>query len=1055
MPIPNRVTPENEPKRFRKALLASAVSSCLLGATGAAAQTADDTADLEEIIVRGVRSSLERSLDIKRESEQIVESVTADDIGKMPDQNIAESLQRLTGVQIDRLDGEGTRVRIRGLSQNVTLLNGETFFTGLEYFQLGENRTEFKDSLEGVPSELLGGVDVYKSPVASMVEGGIGGAVNLKTYDAFSLRQPLIAGNLKGNYGVDSEDYRPQGAIVLGNNWDDRFAAILSFSINDKTVHSDESQNINRQPWSFVTLDDGGTPDDRSDDLAYIAPGIHYVTDGEAERERIGGSLTLQYRPTDSLQVGLDWFHSELEIDNRLYTIKYDISLSGASLDTSQPFEIDENNVLNRGVFNQPAAETNTSRQIADIETDNLRLTGKYDNGGRWRLSGELALADSTLVSDAAFSDSRFTPYAVTTWTGNGPTGWEHVANNAVAGDSGNRPYTYVTGDLPTVTLADETPLQDPRFLNFKSHWALGDRADNEFAAARGDAEFDLDFGDFKAVKVGFRLANTEIDFLEGRYLTDLSQNGTTFAGFDPLNPAAPGTPGVPATIGYDLRAMVGDAGCGALTGNQCDIDGDGLDDNQLWGPYGYFLDAAIGDKAFDNTTSNGTPLFEALYGVTGGGRFGGSPGVMPWETYSSDPGRATTLNGFFPSGAFISSALFDDASRMSDPRAWIDSIAPGSPVGFFEEPLESWNVEEETRAVYAEIEVEGDSVPYHLNLGVRVVETDVTVTGAETTENPRLWGTDSWNGSFRDFNVVTTTNSYWDVLPSLNFSLDLNDEQKIRFAVARVLSRPNLQLLGKGFAKQFVRDEVCDCFVFTGGSSGNPNLKPFRATQADVSYEWYLGEVGLVAIGGFFKSVESFTATQTTVEEHPDSSPSGFGLGGVSRPFNGAGGSVKGIELAFQTAFDNGFGFATNYTFSDSETDLSSLTQDNLPIPGVSKHAFNVIGFYENETVSARIAYTWRDEFLSPDSTFQALPGLTDQFGAGGDRPLASWYDPYGQLDASVTWDVFDRFSLVAEVINITEEDVTRYTEFENQFRSFNSQEARYVVGVNFRFGE
>lgn len=1015
----------------------------------------NEPTEMEEIIVRGVRSSLQRSVDIKRDAQQIVESVTADDIGKMPDQNIAESLQRLTGVQIDRNAGEGTRVRIRGLSQNLTLLNGETFFTGLEYFQLGENRTEFKDSLEGVPAELLGGVDVFKSPTASMVEGGIGGAVNLKTYDAFGLNQPLIAGNFRSDYGSDSEDFQPQGAVVLGNNWGDRFAAILSLSVNNKTVHSDESQNINRQPWSFITLDDNGTPDEASDDTAFIAPGIHYVSDGEAERERLGGSLSLQFRPSESLEIGFDWFHSELEIDNRLYTVKYDISLSGASLDESQPFSIDQNNVLRSGTFSQPSAETNTSRQIANIDTDNVRLTANFDNNGRWRFGGELAFSDSELVNDAAFSDSRFTPYSVTTWTGNGPTGWEHTVNNAVAGDTGDRGYTYETGDLPTVTLLDESPLQDPQYLNFKSHWALGDRADNEFYSARGDAEFDLEFGDIKTVKFGFRLANTEIDFFEGRYLTDLSQNGTTFAGFDPANAVPAGSPGVPATVGYDLRATVGDAGCGALTGEQCDIDGDGLDDNQLFGPYGYFLDPAIGDKAYDVTTSDGTPLFEALYGVAGGGRFGGSPGVMPWTTYSSDPNRAIALNGFFPSGGFISSALFDDARRMGNPAQWIDGIAPGSPVGFFREPLESWNAEEETLAFYGQIDVEGQNVPYDLNLGLRVIETEVTITGAETTADARLWGTDSWNGSFRDFNVATTENSYWDVLPSMNLSLDMTDEQKLRFAVARVISRPNLQQLGKGFAKQFVRDETCNCFVFTGGSAGNPELEPFRATQADVSYEWYFGDVGLFALGAFFKSVESFTATQTTIEQHPDDSLQGFGFGGVSRPFNGAGGSIKGVEISFQTAFDNGFGIATNYTFSDSETDLSSLTQNNLPIPGVSEHAFNVIGFFENDVLSARIAYTWRDEYLSPDGTFQGVPGLTDQFGAGNDRPLASWYDAYGQLDASVTWDVLDNFSLVAEAINITEEDITRYTEFQNQFRSFNSQEARYIVGVNFRFGQ
>ena len=164
-------SPERQAKanQFNKTKIALVVSSCLLGSSLSHAQSSADQAEnsasgevLEEIIVRGQRNALNRSLDIKRQSQQVMESITADDIGKMPDQNVTESLQRLTGIQIDREGGEGTKVRIRGLDQNVTLLNGETFLTGLEYFQLGEARVEFTNSLEGIPSELLGGVDVYK-----------------------------------------------------------------------------------------------------------------------------------------------------------------------------------------------------------------------------------------------------------------------------------------------------------------------------------------------------------------------------------------------------------------------------------------------------------------------------------------------------------------------------------------------------------------------------------------------------------------------------------------------------------------------------------------------------------------------------------------------------------------------------------------------------------------------------------------------------------------------------------------------------------------------------
>lgn len=154
-----------EQKNFAKTKVAASLA-LILGASAISAEevTKEITENIEVIEVRGIRGSLVKSVDIKRNAIGVSESISADDIGKMPDQNIAESLQRLTGIQIDRNAGEGTTVRIRGMSNNLTLLNNEGFVTGMEYFQLGEGRSEFQDSLEGVPSELLGGVDVYKTP---------------------------------------------------------------------------------------------------------------------------------------------------------------------------------------------------------------------------------------------------------------------------------------------------------------------------------------------------------------------------------------------------------------------------------------------------------------------------------------------------------------------------------------------------------------------------------------------------------------------------------------------------------------------------------------------------------------------------------------------------------------------------------------------------------------------------------------------------------------------------------------------------------------------------
>ena len=1090
--------------QFRKKIIATSISSCLLASVGVVAQ--DDQVVEEEVLVRGIKSSLEHSLDIKRNSNQIVEAITADDIGKMPDQNVAESLQRVPGVQIDRRDGEGTKVRIRGLDQNITLLNGETFTSGLEYFQLGEWKQEFDGSLEGVPSELLGGVEVIKSPVASMIEGGIGGAINLKTRNAFVLDELLVAGNVKMDQGSDAEEAQPSGFVVIGNNWDDKFAAIASLSMSQKTVHTDFIQNFSRENTAvncteggtFGGIDAGCLADDgvTAQGESYLAPGMFYVMDSEQERERIGASLNLQFRASDSLEFGLDWFHNEMAIDNVQYVVKHPMNTDGpAGVDESRPYSISSApgrvGILQSGFIDVSSAmETNTAGEATEITADNITLKMAFDNGGRFRFNGSLSTGESDLEQRAGYGDSRLSEYGVRAWTGDTTTlvydtdedevadtpnlsGWYGVTINPSPDGDPSRSYQYTAGEQPKLAYENSAWLSNPDFHTYKSHWALGSDVTRETTSVRGDFEYDMEMGDLKTLKFGFRVADEEVDFRELRYLTDFSQTTgvqtpNIFAAdgsiATPTNFNAATAPdatnaGVQEAVYYDL------CGNGGIPAGQiCDIDGDGEDDNQPFGPNGYFLDAGIGLKAFDLTTSNGGSMAEALYGpeLANGSRFGNSVGYIPWQTYTpqagvigaaGDPSRYVVKNDFFPSGGYAhSTVVFQNGDAIvADPEAWIDSIAPNSPVGLFEVPLESFNIKQSTNAFYGELDFEGDSVPYALNLGLRVVNTEVDVSSAETTPESSRWSlaTDDWNsqGVLLTWDVTTKTKDYWDVLPSLNFSLDTTDDTKLRFTAAKVLARPNLQDLGKGFSKNFTRTNTgtgADYFAFTGGSKGNPDLDPYRATQADVAFEYYFGDLGYFSAGVFVKAIESFIASETRTERQSDDSPAGSSLGGVNKPTNGSGGSVSGFELAFQQDFGNGFGINANYTFSDNSADISTTTNPNTGLPGISENAFNVIGYYETEVISGRISYTWRDEFLSPDRSAFDVGGLTD--GA------SEYFNDYGQWDASLTYNVLDNLSIDAALLNITGESQSSYLAYPGQPMTYTSQEPRMILGVSFR---
>lgn len=1134
------------PTHFKKTLLASSIAAVVGGAAAPAAY-AQDSAVMEEVIVRGIAGSLERSIDIKRDSTSIVEAITADDIGKMPDQNIAESLQRVPGVQIDRRDGVGTQVRIRGLDQNITTLNGEKFFSGMENFQMGEARVQFSNSLEGIPSELLGGVEVYKTPTASMVEGAMGGVVNLKTREALDLDDLLFAANVKVNRGADSEETEPSAFVVLGNNWGD-FGAILSLTTDKRVVQNDIMQNFSRENTGIACTEGaewGGfengcvtdffedhpdrpgdprrvvenpTPLDNPDldplGQSYLIPGYIYFTDSRQERERNGAALNLQWRPTDAWEFGFDWFHSEQDIRIRQYSMKHPMFADNAvGIDESRSFNViggegpGQVGVLQSGAFaltggaggGNPGVEPNSGGEITEVETDNFALSGAFDDGGEFRYSFNLAAAKTDLKHRAGYSDQRVTPYAFNGYTGGTKNGYDWVVPNRQDGALNEASYRFVNGELPAMTWDSDTvnALSDPSYWTHKSHWALGSNFENDFTAGRFDVDWDINKGDLKTLSFGVRLAEEEASFEDLRWLSDFSRtrgaasptvfndDGSVFSRstFDPSRPpGASMNVGVQEAVYYDL-CRNGGIPAGDFPGNDdssvrgfCDIDGDGISDNVGAGPNGYFVDAAIGLKAFDLTTSSGIPMIEALYNptiISGGtvdpanpgyaplhdesGRFGaGSPNYIPWETYLANPGRHALVSNFFPSGGYArnNGILFENANVIAaDPEAWIDNIVtPDTPGAWFLAPLNTWTVTETTTAFYGETDFEGDigSMPYTLNAGIRVVQTDVDIVSA-VVANPQAqaeqWSqsTDIWNsqGALLEgtFSFETQSTDYTDTLPSINFVLDTSENTKFRASAASVIARPDLRSLGQGLSLNFTRlgDEG---FQFTGGNGGNPDLDPFRADQIDFAYEWYFGDLGLLSVGVFYKDIESFIQGESSLETHNDDF--GGATRPVTRPQNGEGGSVQGLEFAAQQSWENGLGVAFNFTYSDSDTETSTTLNRDVGLPGISETAYNLTGFYDKGNVSTRLAYTWRDEYLSPQRAVFSVAGLSD--GA------SEFFNDYGQWDFNITWDVTEQWSLTAEATNITDEKQTSYLGLSDRPMTYTTQEPRIVLGVSYR---
>ena len=306
-------------------LLASAAAAAFLAAP-AAAQTgqedADQTAseeatDGDVIVVSGYRQSLERAIDIKRDTIGFSDSIVATDIADFPEQNLSEALQRVPGVTIERDKGLGTRVNVRGLPTEFTHVQINDLATASGS---GGRDVEF----DIFASELVQTVTVYKSPTAAQEEGGIAGIVDIRTARPFDFSGSRIVGSVEGAYNSISEEVDPQASLLVSQTWGP-FGVLLSAAYGKRTNRTDSNSGINFRPISRWT-DRGNAQTDQAIEVLERDAGIilNPADDDQTSRvvfldkvgdriylndqERLGFSGSLQYKPSDDLSVTFDAF---------------------------------------------------------------------------------------------------------------------------------------------------------------------------------------------------------------------------------------------------------------------------------------------------------------------------------------------------------------------------------------------------------------------------------------------------------------------------------------------------------------------------------------------------------------------------------------------------------------------------------------------------------------------------------------------------------------------------------------------------------------------------
>ena len=886
---------------------------------------------IEEVVVSGIRKSVQEALAVKQDSTNFVDAISAEDVGKLPDSNIAEALQRVAGVAIQRNRGEGDFISIRGLGPNFvrSTLNGRSILSATESrhaTQSGgvDSSTGREINFDVLPAEIISSLEVVKSPSAEHVEGGMGGVVNVRTQRPLDLGNKIV-GTAKGAYREFNEDVEPSvSGMFSWVNEDETFGWIGSASYSKRYIREDNTNSYGYcTTGSFCPpppIDSNG--DGKADLTGFALPGAVLPEVYQEDRERLTLQGTMQWQFNDVHELFAEVLYSERNIDN-LGSIGATDCCGPAgpasfvtNPDGSRQFDAtaNENNTLTSYPLYSDIYAATDEQQIED------QLLGLGLNYG-------LTLADWGFNADLSYSEAEgyldFQRVSLVTLE-KSPFGVQ------ISGDQVN--VMHQAGGL------DLSDLSNYRTNNADSVERYND--DKEFAVG-----LDVEYAD--TVKLGVRYRNRSKDV----------EDRTTF------NVNAEKYPG---------------AGSGIATYSISN-----------------FLD---GDSSF-------------------------------------------------PFGDLV----FPDVASQ---RAYILANNPDASFASVYQPSDSYDIEEQTIAVYAQLDLESQigNVPFSGNVGVRVVKTDTDVTGFFQPFRIENDETSKNLGSIEFLSEEITTDKfnsdYTNVLPSLNLRFELQDGLYLRFAASKSVTRPTFKQLSPGLGVANPTNRIA--------TAGNPELVSYESLNYDLGLEWYFADSSAVYVGVFWKDIDNFIGTATTTapatsasdgdgDGIPDGLASGveyFGVGfaSVSQPLNQGDAEILGLEAGYQQAFDNGFGYILNATVIDSSAEFTSGAKEGKEIPftGVSDYSYNITGYYENHGIQARLAWSFRSDYvtLASDAFSNTL-----------------YVDDYSQLDGSLSYLFNDNITFFLSGLNLTDEDANIYTDSKDRPVTLSHVGRRIEFGVRASF--
>ena len=1017
-------------RRDNRLLITTGLAAAILGSSSSIAlaqaaqttETAKATPEstvenkVEEIVVVGTRASLQSAMGRKKRAGTISDSIVAEDISQFPDKNVGEALGRVTGVQLARDFGEGNAVSIRGVEPDLNRveINGMSTLStagNINVYGGGGRANDFRE----LASELVKSIDVFKGFTADMTEGGVGGTVSVTTRKPLDFKKPTLSltgsmqnldtakgwkprGNLfaatqlfDGRLGlmanVTYDKVNTRGDYVRNSSWG-RFADFDGSA--DKTVdyystaYSQEINDLASGVSTYAGCSSLTSPDTSQISTSNLrtacqsqwydyAPRVARYGVWTREDERLSAEFTVQYKVSDRIDIWASYNRNERS--QRLNDINYGTDFTSAT------------RLRNTAASGTSCSSTDTT--ASSVVVDKNHNVIQYTLGNCLTTSGSGGYNGFSISSrDFAYDSSSDYYNFGGTYRGerlqidfqgsNSETSTVSQTNNvSVSFDTPGMTVTLnPTTGAPSFTFASGYSPADASAIR---QWQIQYRPSNSQSEEK---QYKLDF-DYE----------TDLPFLKkiefGGRATDFSTSGYGYGGY-----IIDGGDNLYSTTD-DVVIYSNAVNSTATVSNSATADQTTATAASAAYTTGYWSTTETWSRAFSNAVfANAmTALPSAFY-------YGGGSLPSTW---------------LYPNFAKVAQYL--DTSHFN-----LNNLVSttGSDGSTYEQI--PYRIAEQTDALYLKFNYAFPLFDYDVNgnFGWRRVHTKTVASGAQTRSETYA----STNGGTSTTYVLSNTQAsmekdYTVWLPSFNIGLWLQPNKlSARAGFAQLMARPRMDYLMPTVS--CTTDNSPDAngeYDEPSCTAGNPNLKPYRANQYDLSFEWYPNNDTQLSLGLFYKDIKSFYLSSKTLIGKVDVYGDGV-LYNYNTYINGNGAKISGVELTGKTALTwlpgvfSGFGVDANYTYQEAkDVELySTLDGSPLPFPGLSKSSANLTVWYDKGPVNARLAYNYRSKYLSSAADTSGQPVFKE---------------PTGYLDGKITWKPGPQgLQLFVEGKNLTKEE-------------------------------